>query len=53
MLKYYIARLVLWAVTIVQARRNSDTELVTKVLTNHSNLISNSSRSSNTDDLMW
>ena len=54
MIKYYIARLVIWAVNVVQARRNNDTELINGILTNYSNIISDSSRyNTNDDDLEW
>ena len=35
MIKYYLARLVLWSVNIVQARVKRDNELVTNVVTNY------------------
>ena len=51
MMKYYVARLVLWAVNVVQKRRNSDTELVTNVLTNYSTILNKSSDKD--DELIW
>ena len=50
-MKYYIARLIIWAVNVVQARRNSDTELVTNVLTNYSTILNKSSDKD--DELIW
>ena len=35
MIKYYIARLVLWATDVVQKRVKRDNELVTNVVTNY------------------
>jgi hypothetical protein len=35
MIKYYLARLVLWATDVVQKRVRKDNELVTNVVTNY------------------
>ena len=35
MIKYYLARLVLWATNVVQQRVKKDNELVTNVVTNY------------------
>ena len=35
MIKYYLARLVLWATDVVQKRVKRDNELVTNVVTNY------------------
>ena len=35
MIKYYLARLVLWATDVVQARVKRDSQLVTNVVTNY------------------
>ena len=51
MMKYYVARLIIWAVNVVQARRDSDTKLVNSVLTNYSNILNKSSKAD--DDLDW
>ena len=50
MIKYYLARLILWSVSVVQARRDSDTKLVTNVLTNYSNILDTNDKD---DDLKW
>ena len=51
MMKYYVARLIIWAVNVVQARRDSDTKLVNSVLTNYSTILNKSSKAD--DDLDW
>ena len=51
MIKYYLARLILWAVNVVQTRRNSDSKLVTNVLTNYSTILNKSSDKD--DELIW
>tara|TARA_R110002020_G_scaffold470765_1_gene696903 strand:+ start:765 stop:944 length:180 start_codon:yes stop_codon:yes gene_type:complete len=39
MIKYYLARLVLWATDVVQARVKRDNQLVTNVVTNYSYIL--------------
>ena len=50
-MKYYIARIVLWAVNVVQTRRDNDTKLITNNLVNYSNIIGKSSDED--DELIW
>ncbi len=52
MIKYYLARLILWAVNVVQTRRNSDSKLVTNVMTNYSTILNTSKFEKKVDESM-
>lgn len=66
MIKYYLARLVLWATNVVQQRVKKDNELVTNVVTNYDYILNdllkpkvsrkvslNYSINDDDDDLKW
>ena len=66
MIKYYLARLVLWATNVVKQRVKKDNELVTNVVTNYDYILNdllkpkvsrkvslNYSINDDDDDLKW